>query len=105
MRLRKFITFIQDLFSVSTDTGGRRLKSYNHERTPSMMRGALMRAARHHDIESHIRFLQSTEEPLLAVELNELISLTFDFNFGEGSKDLLFGVQFHYDSGDSLSDS
>jgi hypothetical protein len=75
MRLRKFITFIQDLFSVSTDTGGRRLKGYNNERTPSMMRGALMRAARQHDIESHIRFLQSTEEPLLEVELNELISL------------------------------
>ncbi|KAL7501959.1 hypothetical protein ACHAXN_000089, partial [Cyclotella atomus] len=52
MRLRKFITFIQDLFSVSTDTGGRRLKGYNHERTLSMMRGALMRAARQHDIES-----------------------------------------------------
>ena len=104
MRLRRFITFIQELFSVSTDSTGRRL-SAKQERSPAMMRGALMRAARQPDLVSQVRALQSTEQPLLAVEFNDLISLSFDFNFGDGQKELLIGVQFHYDSDDTLSDS
>lgn len=64
-----------------------------------------MRAARQPDLVSQVRALQSTEQPLLAVEFNDLISLSFDFNFGDGQKELLIGVQFHYDSDDTLSDS
>lgn len=63
-----------------------------------------MRAVRQSDINSH-RELQVSNEPLMVLELNEFISLSFDFNFGDGQKDLLFGVQFHYDSGDSLTES
>lgn len=64
-----------------------------------------MRVVRQQSLPTPDRALQAIDEPLLAVELNELMSLSFDFNFGDGQKDLLFGVRFHYDSGDSLSDS
>ena len=57
-------------------------------------------------MQSHVRTLQASNGPLMTVELGELVSLTFDFNFGdEQSKEVLFGVQFHYYSGDSLTNS
>jgi hypothetical protein len=136
MSLRRFVKFIKDLFSVGSDANKRQLMSNKQTRTPAMIRGALMRAARKPDFKSQVRVLQFTEEPLVTVELNDFISLrydkmpdflscttvcprifgctyisnpsislSFDFNFGDGQKDLLFGVQFQYDSGDSLSDS
>lgn len=102
--LRRLITFFGDLFSANT--GGRRLKERHQVRSPAMIRGALMRAVRQPDsFHSHVRALQVSSEPLMVLELNEFISLSFDFNFGDGLKDLLFGVQFHYDSGDSLTES
>ena len=64
-----------------------------------------MRAARQPDLSTHVRVLQASEEPLMRLELNDLISLSFDFNFGDGKKNLLLGVEFHYDSGDSLTNS
>ena len=64
-----------------------------------------MRAVRQPDLSSHVRVLEASEEPLMSLELNDLISLSFDFNFGEGGKDLLLGVKFHYDSGDELTSS
>ena len=70
-----------------------------------MMRGALMRAVRQSNLQSNFRVLEAIDEPLIVIELNEMTNLTFDFNFGDGQKDLLFGVQFHYYAGDSLSDS
>lgn len=56
-----------------------------------------MRAVRQPDLKSHIRELQCGA-PLLMVELNDHFTFTFDFNFGEGQKDLLFGLIFSYDS-------
>ena len=65
-----------------------------------------MRASRQPNMQSHVRTLQTSNGPLMTVELGELVSLTFDFNFGdEQSKEVLFGVQFHYYSGDSLTNS
>lgn len=64
-----------------------------------------MRSVRQPDLYYHSRELQTNNDPLMRLELNDLISVTFDFNFGDGSKELLFGVQFHYDSDDSIADS
>lgn len=66
-----------------------------------------MRAARQPPSHTHDRDNRELQcgAPLLMIELNEYITLTFDFNFGEGNKELLFGVLFEYDSGDSLSNS
>jgi hypothetical protein len=57
------------------------------------------------DDKSLTRALQTAEDPLLSLELNELISISFDFDFGGDQKDLLLGLQFHFDSGDSVSNS
>lgn len=64
-----------------------------------------MRAARQPNLQSHFRSLQADQAPLFTVELNELITITFDFNFGDGAKDLLLGLQFHYDGDDDLTNS
>lgn len=90
--------------SLASVSGGRKLKSHQ-DKSPAMMRGAFMRAVRQPDLLSHIRQLQTNDIPLFVLPLNELITLTFNFNFGGGQKDLLFGVQFQYDSGDDLVNS
>ena len=63
-----------------------------------------MRTVRCPDTRSLFRGLQTTNEPLMLLQLNDLVSLSFDFRF-DGSREVLFGVQFHYDSDDSISDS
>jgi hypothetical protein len=70
-----------------------------------MSRGAFIRAVRQPILQSHFRSLQTNEAPLFVVELNELTTITFDFNFGDGAKDLLLGLQFHYYSGDDVTNS
>ena len=62
-----------------------------------------MHATRQLNLERALQ--QTSEDPLLLVELNELISISFDFNFGDGQKDLLLGVHFHYKTDDSISNS
>lgn len=103
MSLRRFITFVSDMFSTIT-SGGRRLKRSQKD-SPAMMRGALMRAARRPNLHSQHRALQTSSDPLFRLELDEIITLTFDFNFGDGEKDLLLGVQFLYNSDDSVTNS
>lgn len=51
------------------------------------------------------RTLQATNNPLWVLDLDEKTSLTFDFNFGGGQKEILLGLQFHFESGDSVSGS
>ena len=63
-----------------------------------------MRAVRQPEVKSH-RELQCGA-PVLIIQLNKFISLTFDYNFGAGQKDLLFGILFNYYADDeSLNDS
>lgn len=64
-----------------------------------------MRAVKQSNLQSHLRSLQTSDQPLFALELNELTTITFDFNFGDGAKDLLLGLQFNYDSDDDLTNS
>ena len=65
-----------------------------------------MRAIRQPEPKAHARGLEIIEEPLVVIEINEFISLSVDFNFGEGQKDLLFGILCSYDSSEeSLADS
>ena len=99
MSLRRFINFFNDLFSVTAN--GRRLQG-SQQKSPSMIKGALVRAVRQPD---HIARELLCGAPLFMIEINQYITLTFDFNFGDGRKDLLFGVLFTFYSGDSLSDS
>jgi hypothetical protein len=74
-----------------------------------VLRGGLIQKVRSlsspTDDKSLTRALQTAEDPLLSLQLNELISISFDFNFGGGQKDLLLGLQFHFDSGETVSDS
>ena len=92
MSLRRFITFFSELFSV--EDSGRRLKR-STEQSPTIMRA---------DHRSHFRELQCGA-PLFMIDLNQYISLYFDFNFGGGQKDLLFGILLNFYSGEALTDS
>ena len=51
------------------------------------------------------RLLQSADAPLFLLELNEFLSIFFDFNFGGGEKELMLGLKFHFDSDDSVAAS
>ena len=106
LSFRRFITFFSEMFSQFTS---RRKMKETQIRSPAMVRGALMRAVTQRQTQpqafSNSRELEVDEEPLVIIEINDFISLTFDFNFGGGRKDLLFGILFSYDSGDELADS
>ena len=107
LSLKRLITFIGDSF---LSLGSRRrLQSLMPMKSEAIVRGGLMRAVRGLsspvDKPHHTRALQTADDPLFVLELNELISLSFDFDFGGASKDLLLGFQFHFDSGDTVSQS
>ena len=51
------------------------------------------------------RLLQSADAPLFLLELNEFLSIFFDFNFGGGEKELMLGLKFHFDTDDSVAAS
>lgn len=63
-----------------------------------------MRATEQRDLHSFVRELQCGA-PFFLIELNEQISIYFDFNFADGQKELFFGLLFSYYSGNSLRDS
>lgn len=63
-----------------------------------------MQAVRQPDLRSHVRELQCGT-PLLIIDLNEYTTITFDYNFGSGQKDILFGLMLQYYSGDEISSS
>lgn len=75
---------------------------------PAIKRGNLMRTVRNSlagpsgILKSPNRMLQASDA-LFQFAINDYVSLTFDFNFGEGTKELLLGVIFNFDSGDTLS--
>ena len=90
----------------------RRLKSGgaipHHHKSEAMKRGSVMRAVRHADappaIISRPRHLEET--PLITLPLfDNLLTLTFSFNFGNGQKSLSFGIDLLFDSDDTASGS
>jgi hypothetical protein len=50
------------------------------------------------DIRRALRADQSSD-PIISFDLNEYLTLSFDFNFGDGNKELLFGLHFDFNSG------
>jgi hypothetical protein len=51
------------------------------------------------------RFLQSSSDvPLVKLELFDVLSLSFDFNFANGKKHILWGLQFHYSPKDAIAE-
>ncbi|EJK58713.1 hypothetical protein THAOC_21137, partial [Thalassiosira oceanica] len=91
---------------LSASTGG---KLFPADRSQSVKRGNVVRAVR--DVMSPLasitsrRLEASVVDPLLTVQVNELLQLSFDFNFGGGTKLLLFGAYFHFNSGDGAAES
>lgn len=49
--------------------------------------------------------VDSSSDPVITFPLNALLDLTFDFNFGDGNKEILFGLHFNFDSGDEVESS
>jgi hypothetical protein len=102
--MRRFATFLGDLFSIGSSRRQMLERSLGSSKSSETIRGSLARVVSQPDLHSQFRKLQCGA-PVFIVELNEYIALYFDFNFGDGKKDLLFGVLFNYYSGESLSDS
>lgn len=109
LSLRRLIEFTRDFFLDDSGTDRRRL--LDSSVSPALKRGRLMRAVRSsisdpsQVVKSTQRALSSTEHPLLQFDINELASLTFDFNFGNGTNELMLGLTFNFDSDDSVSGS
>ena len=49
----------------------------------------------------HLASADPTTEPVVKLVINEYLTFDFDFNFGNGVEELLFGVHFLFDSGDT----
>jgi hypothetical protein len=106
MSLRGLFDFIGHVFLGSSTNRGRKLESFFEEKSEALMRGRLMRSARNISSPlSSTRALQAANVPLFKLDLDETLSITFDFNFGTGQKEVSLGLQFHFDSGDSVSSS
>ena len=75
-------------------------------KSEAMKRGSVMRAVRNivspREVRQRRRLEEEEEEaPLISIPLlDDLLTLTFDFNFGGEKKQLLFGVEFSFDSDD-----
>jgi len=91
---------------LSASTGG---KLFPANRPQSVKRGNVIRAVR--DAISPLasvtsrRLEASGGDPLMTVQVNELLQLSLDFNLGGGAKQLLFGAYFHFNSGDGVAQS
>lgn len=108
----KLLNFIGNLFTDNSNSPeNRRLKggAVPYHKSEAMKRGGVMRAVRNAAAPRDLRRgrrLQEEEEPLFALPLlGDLLTLTFDFNFGDGQKSLLFGVDFSFDSDDTAGGS
>jgi hypothetical protein len=110
LSLGRLFRFIKDFFIEEEDTSRRRRligPTLPKSMSPALKRGRLMRTVRnaqssHALVSSHRRLQES--EPFFRFEINDFASLTFDFNFGDGEKNLLLGFALDFDSGDSASD-
>ena len=49
----------------------------------------------------HLASADPATEPVVKLVINEYLTFDFDFNFGNGVEELLFGVHFLFDSGDT----
>lgn len=93
---RRLLTFIREFFT-DNNSGGRRLR----RNTPqSVSRGRVIQAVRGRDPEITQRALQG-EAPAFSLAVNELLTISMDYNFGDGAKELLFGLAFGFQSDDS----
>jgi hypothetical protein len=100
--------FVRDFMLDNGISIRRKLRGSLQDTPPAVKRGNLMRTVRNSLAESRgmletsKRMLQASD-PLFQFAINDYVVLTFDFNFGEGTKELLLGVIFNFDSGDTLS--
>lgn len=114
----KLLVFIGNNFIMDTSMSEaelapnrRRLKSGaipHHHKSEAMKRGSVMRAVRHADAPPAIisRHRHLEEMPLITLPLfDDLLTLTFSFNFGNGQKSLSFGIDLLFDSDDTASGS
>lgn len=131
----KLLKFIGNFFTDNSNSPGnfpnttgtssrRRLITNTHNRhrlkggaspirkSEAMKRGGVMRAVRNkmapHDTHKgrHLQEDEEEEKPLFALPLLDgMLTLTFDFNFGGGQKQLMFGVEFSFDSDDAAAGS
>lgn len=111
LSLQRLIKLISNIFSANDEVPVRRRKLKAQPRSQAMIRGGLMRSVRkansppERSISPVERLLQSADAPLFLLELNEFLSIFFDFNFGEGRKELMLGLKFHFDTDDSVAAS
>lgn len=104
--LRRFLSFISDFFSGAGTTARRKLergsRESNHlERSQVVKRGSVMRAVRETMqpfVHSSRRLATST---LFELPVNDMLSLTFDYNFGDTEKIVMLGAHFDFESGDT----
>lgn len=107
-KARRFISFIKVFFDSATKTDRRRL-AIDDRMSESVKRGSVVKQVRHAfsvplDIHRSLA-ANETNEPIISFALSEDLSMSLDFNFGDGEKELLFGLQFRFQSGNEAEGS
>ena len=77
-------------------------------KSDSVKRGRVLQKVRNALAPPNIRrALQADQSsnPIVSFDLNEYLKLSFDFNFGDGKKELLFGLHFKFSSGNEAEKS
>lgn len=111
---QRLMSFINRYFSRES-SGGRRLQQtkagISGGRSEAVKRGGLIQALQNKSLKQppfyNIRRLAGSEEGSGAIvfQVNDFLSLDFDFNFGSAKKELLFGAHFYFDSGDTATNA
>lgn len=103
IQARRFISFIKVFFDGPAETDRRRKLAIDGRKSESVKRGHVVKQVRHAlsvplDIHRSLAAVESIE-PIISFALSKDLSMSLDFNFGDGKKELLFGLQFRFQSG------
>lgn len=105
IQARRFIKFIETYFEVTTASSGTKRLSDQE----SVKRGSIIQEVRNGlsplDTPRTIEEMGSSSVPFITFAVNEFLNITLDFNFGAGNKEILFGLQFNFESGDEVGSS
>lgn len=100
---QRFITFTEIFFEVTASSDRRRLR--DKRKSESVKRGIIIQEVRNTLLPfNNIRTLSKVDAssgPFITFAVNTFLNFTLDFNFGAGNKELVFGLQFNFYSGDN----
>lgn len=109
IQARRFISFIKIYFHGTAESSKRRQLAIDGRKSESVKRGSVVKKVRrvlnvpldiHRTLNTNVN-----NEPIIIFALSKDLSISLDFNFGDGKKELLFGLHFLFQSGNEAEGS